>query len=127
MQPVNLFHLAARQAQWLSVRQQAIASNIANANTPGYTAIDVKPFAAVLDHSSVAMAATEPDHFTTGSILADPVSMQKDDYKAALLPSHNTVVMEDQLMKEADVRRGFDLNTAIVKSFYGMMSAATKG
>jgi len=30
MEPVNLFDLAAKQSQWLSVRQSAIAGNIAN-------------------------------------------------------------------------------------------------
>ena len=41
---VNLFELAAKQAQWLSVRQSAIAGNVANVNTPGYHALDVEPF-----------------------------------------------------------------------------------
>ena len=41
MEPVSLFDLAAKQAQWLSVRQSAIAGNIANANTPGYRRKDV--------------------------------------------------------------------------------------
>ena len=31
MEPVSLFDLAAKQAQWLSVRQSAIAGKIANA------------------------------------------------------------------------------------------------
>ena len=49
MEPVNLFDLATRQSQWLAVRQSAIASNIANVNTPGYTANDVEPFEKVLN------------------------------------------------------------------------------
>ena len=44
MEPVNLFDLATQQARWLSVRQTAIAGNIANANTPGYARHDVEPF-----------------------------------------------------------------------------------
>ncbi|WP_306792290.1 flagellar basal body protein, partial [Enterobacter asburiae] len=53
MEPVNLFDLATRQSQWLAVRQSTIASNIANANTPGYTANDVEPFEKVLDRTAV--------------------------------------------------------------------------
>ena len=37
MNPIQLFELASRQAEWLSVRQQVVATNIANANTPGYS------------------------------------------------------------------------------------------
>ena len=58
MEPVSLFDLAAKQAQWLSVRQSAIAGNIANANTPGYTANDVEPFEKVLDRTAVSLQAT---------------------------------------------------------------------
>lgn len=60
MEPVSLFDLAAKQAQWLSVRQSAIAGNIANANTPGYTANDVEPFEKVLDRTAVSLQTTEP-------------------------------------------------------------------
>ncbi|TIT94812.1 MAG: flagellar basal body rod protein FlgB, partial [Mesorhizobium sp.] len=62
MEPVNLFDLATRQSQWLAVRQSAIASNIANANTPGYTANDVEPFEKVLDRTAVTLKATEAGH-----------------------------------------------------------------
>ena len=35
MQALALFSLATRQANWLSAREATIASNVANANTPG--------------------------------------------------------------------------------------------
>jgi flagellar basal-body rod protein FlgB len=35
MQPVSLFDLASQQARWLSVRQSAVAGNVANINTHG--------------------------------------------------------------------------------------------
>ncbi|MGX1258429.1 flagellar basal body rod protein FlgB [Sinorhizobium fredii] len=41
MDPIQLFELASRQAQWLTVRQNVVAGNIANANTPHYRAKDV--------------------------------------------------------------------------------------
>ena len=48
MQPIQLFELASRQAEWLATRQCVVAGNIANANTPGFKAKDVTPFQAVL-------------------------------------------------------------------------------
>jgi flagellar basal-body rod protein FlgB len=44
MSVIHLFDLASQQARWLSARHIAVASNIANANTPGYKAADVPPF-----------------------------------------------------------------------------------
>ncbi len=38
------FQMASRRMEWLSSRQQVIAENIANANTPGYAGRDVQSF-----------------------------------------------------------------------------------
>ena len=44
MGPLFLLDLASQQARWLGTRQTAIAGNISNASTPGYKAVDVRPF-----------------------------------------------------------------------------------
>jgi len=124
MQPVNLFDLAAQQAHWLAGRQSVIAGNVANVNTPGYHAVDVKPFSAVLDDTQVRMRATQPGHFGATDASAETVALRQDD--SELVPSDNGVQLEGELMKAADVRRAFDLNTAIVKAFHQMMTMTTK-
>lgn len=125
MEPVSLFDLAAKQAQWLSVRQSAVAGNIANANTPGYTANDVEPFEKVLDRTAVSLRITEPGHLGTAATNAGfSIKPQEDD--GVVMPSKNTVVLEDQLLKAGEVRRSFELNTAIVKAFHSMMMMAVK-
>ncbi|RUZ98680.1 flagellar basal body rod protein FlgB, partial [Mesorhizobium sp. M7A.F.Ca.US.001.02.1.1] len=43
-----------------------------------------------------------------------------------VMPSKNSVVLEDQLLKAGEVRRSFELNTAIVKAFHSMMMMAVK-
>ena len=125
MEPVNLFDLASKQAEWLSVRQSAIAGNIANANTPGYTANDVEPFDKVLDRASVSLTATEQGHFGIGPTDVG-FAVKPDEDKGVVLPSKNTVVLEDQLMKAGEVRRSFELNTAIVRAFNSMLMTAVK-
>jgi len=126
MQPVNLFNLAAQQARWLSVRQSVIAGNVANVNTPGYVARDVAPFEAVLDNRRVSMKTTEPGHMSGNNPLVQDVSLREDDENPAILPSGNTVSLQTELVKSADVQRQFNINTAIVKAFHNMMSMATK-
>ena len=48
MEPVYLMKLANAHQNWLSVRENTIAQNVANANTPGYRAKDVESFTAPL-------------------------------------------------------------------------------
>ncbi|WP_041544417.1 MULTISPECIES: flagellar basal body rod protein FlgB [Chelativorans] len=125
MEPVNLFDLATQQARWLSVRQAAVAGNIANINTPSYKALDVEPFEKVLDGTRVAMQATHAQHQHTG---VTPASFSLDESEnPKMLPSENSVVLEDELVKAGEVRRAFELNTAIVKAFHRMILMTAKG
>jgi flagellar basal-body rod protein FlgB len=126
MQPVNLFDLAAQQARWLGVRQSAVAGNIANVNTPGYQAMDVEPFAAMLDDRHVTLSATEPGHLAGSTPIADAISLRPESDDPAVMPSGNTVSLEGELMKSADIERSFNLNTAIVKAFQAMYTMTTK-
>lgn len=125
MQPVNLFDLAAQQAHWLSARQATTAGNIANINTPGYRAVDIEPFEHVLDNTKVKMAATNPGHLKTGVTEAS-YGMEEQE-NPELLPSENSVVLEDELSKSGEVRRAFELNTAVVKAFHSMIMSTTRG
>ncbi|HEX7075269.1 MAG TPA: flagellar basal body rod protein FlgB [Hyphomicrobiaceae bacterium] len=125
MQPVNLFDLAAQQARWLSVRQAAVAGNIANVNTPGYRTVVVEPFDEVLDNRRVSLRATHPDHLTTGAT-GNAFDLRRAEPDTALLPSENSVVLEEELVKQSEIRRAFELNTAIVKAFHSMLMMVTR-
>jgi flagellar basal-body rod protein FlgB len=123
---VNLFDLAARQAKWLSVRQSAIASNVANVNTPGYHALEVEPFSKVLDGTQVTMNATQASHLG-GDLGADGVAVRQREDGPAMLPSKNSVVLENELLDAGEVRRAFELNTAITSAFNRMTLLVSKG
>lgn len=124
-QPIQLFDLASRQAEWLSVRQEVVAANIANANTPKYRAKDVTPFNAILDKSSnFTLARTNAAHFTAG---ADGMSNDIEVRQARLnneigvQESGNTVGLAEELTKSGEIKREYELNAALVKSFHRMM------
>ena len=120
MESIQLFELASRQAEWLSVRQSIVSGNIANANTPGFRAKDVTPFDAVLQNTTLPMAATNPMHISDPSTDRYVVESQVNEGSAEQL-SGNSVELADELMKQGLVKRDYDLNTAIVKSFHKMM------
>lgn len=125
MDPVNLFSLASQQSRWLSVRQAAVAGNIANANTPGYGAADVQPFQAILDGRRVALNATQQGHFGSDAQAASYTASQQGT-GASLLEGTTPVQVEEELMKAGEIRRSFELNTAIVRSFNRMILMTTK-
>jgi flagellar basal-body rod protein FlgB len=126
MDAVNLFDLASQQSRWLSVRQTAVAGNIANANTPGYGTTDVEQFKSVLDNSRVSLVSTNPGHLA-GNASADGFKVTQENTSNALMPSKNTVVLESELLKSGEIRRGFELNTAIVKAFHRMALTTMRG
>lgn len=125
MEPVYLFTLASRHAAWASFRQTVITGNIANANTPGYAARDVEPFASVLGKAGVAMAQTASGHIGAGAteaevgktILADPWSVNQ---------SGNSVSLDQELMKAAEVNRAISLDVTIARSFNRMLLASVR-
>ena len=122
---IYLFQLAAQKAEWLSARQTAIASNVANANTPGYRAIDVAPFAAVLDKAPMVMAATSSIHLA-------PFSFSEASYReieaagGEATLSGNTVGLEQQMIALGDVSRDFTMTANVRRAFHQLLMSALK-
>ena len=121
MQPIQLFELASKQSHWLTVRQSVVAGNIANANTPGYATRDVAAFEAVLDKTQpqVRMAATQPGHIQEDLLRGAVRSGIFDDVDVQ--PSGNSVNLPEEMSKTGEIKRMYELNTAMVKSFHRMM------
>ncbi len=106
------------------MRQEVVSTNIANANTPKYVAKDVTPFSAVLDQSApVRMARTNPGHMTDASQVSDDVDVVKAklDQEIGVQESGNTVGLAEELSKSGEIKRQYELNAALVKSFHRMM------
>ena len=125
MLPILLFDLASSQARWLSVRQATIASNVANANTPGFKALDIEPFNKVLDNAGSALAVTSPQHIGTGGPETTAQRTRKSD-SWDIVHSGNSVSVEQEMLKAGDVNRDYSLNTAVVKAFHRMLTASMK-
>lgn len=125
MSPVFLSSLASSQASWLAARQTTIASNVANANTPGYQARDVTPFAAVLDKTAMSLTSTNPAHIDpTGGLTPEQKVSKRDSWE--VFHSGNSVALEQEMMKAGEINQSYALNTAIVKAFHTMVSMSAK-
>jgi flagellar basal-body rod protein FlgB len=125
MTPVHLFNVVSQHNGWLSARQATIAGNIANANTPGYKALDVQPFEMAMEQARLAMAATAPAHMTPPAGSA-PAPGVRSEAGWEVNHSGNSVNLEQELIKAGDVNRAFRLNTSVVKAFHRMILASAK-
>ena len=126
MNDVYLFELASQRTAYLSARQTLIAGNVANANTPAYKALDLKPFSAVLAadldrHGDDQPRASDADR--AGARPADRSARTATTYATV---SGNSVDLEGEMMKLGEVNRDFGMATGVKKIFHQMFMQALK-
>ena len=122
MADASVFDLAEKRLAWLDRRQGLLAQNIANANTPGYQARDLAPFALKL---SLAEAAATP-------MRTDPLHLAGtvDDGALALTrpaehgPDGNAVPLDTQLTEVADTDASQELVTDLYKKYMNLFRTA---
>src|SRR5215213_7905645 len=115
MGPLALLGLASQHAKWQSVRQAAVSQNLANVNTPGFRAMDVRPFHDVLQRVQTYLAVTHADHIAA-SPLSSAASALKQADGAEITISGNSVNLEQELLKAGDINRSYALNSGVVKA-----------
>lgn len=124
MQPLTLFQIASQQANWLSVRHSVVAGNIANADTAQYAAKDVEPFKSVLETAATKMAATHPQHVSNNVVTSNVGNNEING--VAVNVSGNSVSVPVELAKGSEVKRHYEINTAIIKTMNRMMLSTVK-
>jgi flagellar basal-body rod protein FlgB len=122
---IYLDQLSAQRTQWLHLRQSLTASNVANANTPGFLAQDISPFTSVLAQTQLVMSADNPGHIApTEADYASPRPEEEDGSNSTL--SGNSVNLEGEMMKLGDIGRESNTVNAIKKIYHQMMLSALK-
>jgi len=122
---LNILRLASGLAAHSTSRQQVIAENIAHADTAGYRARDVADFSESLRDGTPAFSAkaTRPGHIAFG---ADPNGFAVREVTAlgAESPNGNTVSLEDQMMRAADVRQSHDMALGVYRKSMDILRAS---
>jgi flagellar basal-body rod protein FlgB len=123
---ITLFSAMKTKFSWLTQRQDVLAQNIANADSPGYRARDLKAldFKKIVrsqeDH--IKMAATNPSHIDgrgrTGDFAAGKV---RSPYETA--PAGNSVVLEEQMHKINENSATHRLISELYKKQLGLFRA----
>ncbi|AJE44808.1 FlgB family protein [Celeribacter indicus] len=121
---LEIFRTAESLARHAVSRQEVIATNIAQADTPGYRAQDVASFADSYEARSAAtaMRRTREAHFAASDDTAAPIRVH--DTPDAASPNGNTVSLETQMMKASQVRHEHELALSVYKSSLNILRGA---
>ena len=123
----NVLDLAARKASWLLSRENQVAQNVANANTPGYKTTDLTPFEASLQTASLQLTTTSTRHISIPQSEFQITSEETTTEKSDTFLSGNNVSLESEMMKGGEINRAYSLNAAVVKAFNSMLVQSAKG
>ena len=117
---------------WLSARQNVLAQNVANVDTPGYTAKDLKP----VDFEDILKGATEPSQFQGGMAVTDPRHIaltpqggggRYDDFSSPDVeasPNGNTVSLEQEMIRVSDTQAEYQAASNLYGKAINMMKTA---
>lgn len=130
---LGLFRLTAQRFRWLEQRQEVLAQNIANADTPGYLPNDLIPFERHLAQQAragvghLAPTVTQSGHLPgRGGGEETPEARMRDVYDVA--PSGNEVVLEQQLMQVTETAMQHQMASGLYRKHLGMIRMAiTRG
>ncbi len=108
----DLMNLAFASARHAAKRQELIARNLANADTPRYHALDLDDFSGPADIGFAPLATRQ------GHLLSIPLDQAFEIREAggAMSPNGNDVSLEAEMVRGADARRQHDAAMAVYKA-----------
>ncbi|MBX6369529.1 MAG: hypothetical protein IRZ04_16205 [Rhodospirillales bacterium] len=123
---IPLFRAMAKRMSWLGERQQVLAQNVANADTPGYVPQDLKQqsFRDLLGGSArPTLATTHTRHLAGAARGAGGFAVVRVK-TAEPTPSGNRVSLEQEMMKVGETATYHHLMTSLYRRHLGMIRAA---
>lgn len=131
LEKLTLFSAVKGRLKWLTQRQEVLAQNIANADTPKYRASDLKAFEFkdVLrrENSQVRMAVTDGSHQPGARRRIRDFSEQVERNPYETSPNGNSVILEEQLAKVNETHTKHQLVTQLYKKHLTMITTAVRG
>ena len=124
---IPLFQRIIDRMAWLGRRQQILAQNIANADTPGYTPRDLKPLAfreALGQVLALRPAATNARHIGAAEATSSSRFTLIEGTTHEGSPNGNTVGIEDELMKVAETQMEYQMATNLYRKNLDMIRTA---
>jgi flagellar basal-body rod protein FlgB len=114
-QNLDVFRQSFAMAQNAAQKQAVVATNMANADTPGYVAQDVAPFEITGNRQGLAAAMR---HTRSGHLLSgqshQTIELRRDRLENS--PNGNSVSLEEEMLKSVDAKRAHDRALTLYKT-----------
>ncbi len=112
--------LAEARIRWLDARQRVLSQNVANADTPGYRASDLQPFAQMLAGAQGVMSTTDPRHLSP----RHDGRVQREKRPPERSIDGNGVALDREAMRIADTETAHALAVGLHRRYLGMFRTA---
>jgi flagellar basal-body rod protein FlgB len=123
-----LLSMLKSRMSWLEARQDVLSQNVANADTPGYVARDLKPmdFESLLKKTSgvfrEGLTVTDPRHIAIAPVSGGFDSAETPDISAT--PNGNSVSLEQEMIKVSDTQGQFQAASNLYAKAMQLMRTA---
>jgi flagellar basal-body rod protein FlgB len=123
----SLFAGLAARLQFLAARTSVISENLANADTPGFVARDLKAPEFGKLANAHALRVSDPRHIASGSDATNNTARPHfaPDGEAAL--NGNEVSVETQMMKLSETRMDYQLASTVYRKGVDLIRLAARG
>lgn len=119
--------LLKTRMQWYQARQQVLAENVANSDTPGFVPSDLKPLDASASQGGAkfaGLAVTNAAHIS-GTSAGARGSFESGSFKGwETTPAGNAVVLEEQMMKVTQNQMDYQTATALYARSLALIKSA---
>ena len=125
---IPIFSMLRTKMQWHQDRQQLLAENVSNADTPRFRPHDLVPpkFEGTTPaaESSLALVETNPAHKAATNVDGTPEFQQQHNTRFEIRPSGNAVNLEDEMIKVAANQMDYQAATALYGKSIGLIKVA---
>ena len=128
LKQIPLFGLLKKRMEWQGQRQEVLAQNIANADTPGYRSKDLKPFKfrelIRRQNMQINMDASGPNFMGGERKRIVDFDSQTERKPFETSPDGNAVVLEEQTAKLNENAIGYKLSSELYRKNLSMIQIA---
>ncbi|WP_410218791.1 FlgB family protein [Paracoccus sp. (in: a-proteobacteria)] len=118
---IEMLRMARALGHHASQRHVIVARNIANADTPGYRAADMQPFAESYRKASSGgdLRTTQARHLAAPDW--SPGAARTMEVAGPVSPNGNSVSLEEEMVRAAELKREHEQSLAIYRSGLDLM------
>jgi flagellar basal-body rod protein FlgB len=127
---IGLLNAISAKIDYLSRRQEIVAQNIANADTPNYRPQDLTEmdFGALIGRGAssdtLQLETTRGQHMLAGGVMPGEAKEKNQKFTYEVAPAGNAVILEEQLVKSGTNKMEYDLMVNLYQKNINLLRTA---